>query len=261
MVKILTIGNFKGGVGKSTTSSVFTCLLGNADKHVLLIDFDPQGNSSELIEKTFQHSLQQSVSTIEAIENTDLRPAIVNVTSNIDILKADWSLAVLPELIEERFAKKDRLFVLKQLLNRIKENYDFILIDTPPTLSVYTNNAILASDYVLMVLQTQQQAYSSSVKFVQYLQQLQKDYDDSFDLLGIVPYLINKQGPVDQEVINDAEKVFGVAMTTNKIYHRERVKRWGRFGIRSDDTWDQRTLKMYDNVLNELLARVNYKER
>ncbi|MEY4714661.1 ParA family protein [Lacticaseibacillus paracasei] len=261
MVKVLTVGNFKGGVGKSTTSSVFACLLGNANKKVLLIDFDPQGNSSELIEKTFEQKLTQNVSTIQAIENTDLQPAIVKATENVDILKADWSLAVLPELIEERFAKKDRLFVLDHLLTKIKESYDYILIDTPPTLSIYTNNAILASDYVIMVLQTQQQAYSSSVKFVQYLQQLQKDYDDSFDLLGIVPYLINKQGPVDQEVINDAEKVFGIAMTTSKIYHRERVKRWGRFGIKSDDTWDQRTLKMYDNVLNELLARINYKER
>lgn len=261
MVKVLTIGNFKGGVGKSTTSSVLTCLLGNAGKHVLLIDFDPQGNSSELTEKTFQQSMTQKVSTIQAIEGRDLKPAIVNVTNSIDILKADWSLAVLPELIEERFVKKDRVFVLKYLLEKVKHNYDYILIDTPPTLSTYTNNAILASDYVIMVLQTQQQAYSSSVKFVEYLQQLQKDYDDSFDLLGIVPYLINKKGPVDQEIINDAEKVFGVAMTTNKIYHRERVKRWGRFGIKNEDRWDQTTLEMYDNVLKELLARIDYKER
>ncbi|WP_034993920.1 ParA family protein [Liquorilactobacillus vini] len=257
MVKVLTISNFKGGVGKSTTNVLFSYLLAtNKNKKVLLIDFDPQSNSSEIIAKTFpNHIVEPKLSFFEGLKKTDLTQSITKFTGNLDMLVADWKLVGLPDMLED-YKRDERRFFLRELLKPIKDNYDYILIDTPPTLSDYTNNAILASDWVIAVLQTQEQAYSSTLKFIAYLQDLAEESNSNFDLLGVIQYLVKINGKVDEEIINDAQKNLGVALFHYNIFQRERVKRFGRSGITNNDLWDKRVLYMYEQVLDEAILRM-----
>lgn len=107
-----------------------------------------------------------------------------------------------------------------------------------------------------MVMQTQEQSYSSSLKFVSYLQGLRRDYNNSFDLLGIMAYLVKKDGPVDHEVLKAANQAFGKALFHGNVFQRERVKRFGKNGIKNRDLWDKRALYMYKVVLDEAISRI-----
>lgn len=260
MAKVITIGNFKGGVGKTSLSVLFSYLLETTtDLKTLLIDFDPQGNASEIIRFTYPDTPDEKVPLIKSLQKMDVSSSIVKVTDNLDLLPADWSLSSFPDVIEE-LKKNQRNFLLDEALEKVKKDYDIILIDVPPTLSGYTNNAVIASDYILMVLQTQQQAYSSSLKFVDYLRTLKTDYTAKFDLLGVVNYLIKKDGKVDQEIIEKARETFQDALYTNEIYHRERVKRYGKEGISNTDIHDGRVLDMYNKLLSETFDRIKLME-
>lgn len=255
MTKVITIGNFKGGVGKTTTSCLFSYLLAQRKKRVLLIDFDPQGNASEIMEKTYpENILSPKISFIDGLKKFDLAESITKFTNYFDMLVSDWALSAFPDMLEE-YTKNERKYLLDNLLRKVKDNYDYVLIDVPPTLSNFVNNAVLASDYVIAVLQTQEQAYSSTLKFISYLQDM-SEYESHFDLLGIIQYLVKIDGRVDQEIIKDASNSLGPALFHEYIYQRERVKRFGRSGIKDNDLWDKRVLHMYKIVLDEALTRM-----
>lgn len=262
MTEVITIANFKGGVSKTTTTVMFAYILSELEnKKVLCVDFDPQANATEILNKTFPKPIKKAKSSlVDGIRNMNLTIATTTLSDNLDILGSDWELSLFPE-IAENYGKEKQYLILKALLKDIKDKYDYVLIDTPPTLSVFTNNAILASNYVVMVMQSHQQSYTSSIKFVSYLQQLRQDYAAQFDLLGIVPCLLNNTGTVDQEILKEAKKSLGEAMLTNILYNRERVKRFGRSGIANKDLWDKRTIHMYTMVLKELLKRIDNRRK
>lgn len=255
MVKVITIGNFKGGVGKTTACVLFSYLLEKKGKKVLVIDFDPQSNSTEIIKETYKTELSNKLSFYEGLKSLNLEDSIVKITNNLDLIPADWNLSKLPDLLEE-YKKSERYYLLQALIKKVKKNYDYVFIDVPPTLSGFTNNAILASDFVIMVLQTQQQAFSSSLKFVSYLKDLKEDYHSHFELLGVIQYMIKRDGKVDNEIIEASSNLFEEAVFSNKIYQRERVKRFGKNGITDNDTHDERVLFMYSELLNEIENRV-----
>lgn len=221
-----------------------------------MIDFDPQMNASEILRKTFDNPVEPEISFWEGLKKADLTKSITKFTDNISMLEASWELVELPNMLEA-YRKDERKYLLRELLKPIKGNYDYILIDTPPTLSDFTNNAIFASDWVIAVMQTQEQAYSSTLKFISYLQDLSK-YESSFDLLGVVRYLIKKNGTVDNTILKDSKKTLGKAIFDNDIYQRERVKGFGRKGITKPenyDIWDKKALYMYQMLLDEILSK------
>lgn len=260
MAYVITSSNFKGGVGKTTVNVLFAYLLSvRKHKKTLLIDLDPQGNASEILRKTYPEPISEPQFTFfEGLKQADITNSVTKFTDTLSALESDWKLVGLPEMLED-YKKDERKYLLRELLKPIKNDYDFILIDTPPTLSEYTNNAVFASDFVLAVLQTQEQAYSSTLKFISYLQDLNSGYDANFDLLGVIQYLIKKSGTVDSEIQKDAKDTFGAALFHENIYQRERVKGFGRNGIPAEkdfDIWDKKALYMYETLLNEVLVRL-----
>lgn len=221
-----------------------------------MVDFDPQANASEILRKTFDNPVEPEISFWEGLTKADLTKSVTKFTNNISMLEADWGLVGFAELLNV-YKNSDRKYYLRELLKPIKDNYDYILIDTPPTLSDFTNNAIFASNYVVAVMQTQEQAYSSTLKFIAYLQDLVK-YDNDFDLLGVIRYLVKKNGTVDRAIQRDSKKTLGNAIFDTTIYQRERVKGFGRKGITKPenyDIWDKKALYMYQTLLDEILSK------
>lgn len=257
MAQIITVGNFKGGVGKTTVCVLFSYLLEKSKRKTLLIDFDPQANSTEIVEATYPDTkLESEIDSLQPLKKGSFKSHIIEVSDYLSIVPADWNLSKFPDFIED-FKKEERNYLLQYMIKEIKDDYDYIIIDVPPTLSYFTNNAILASDYVIMVLQTQQQAFSSSLKFISYLKDLKSDYHSNFELLGVVQYLVKKDGKVDNEIIKISNETFGDAIFSHQIHQRERVKRFGKNGIKDNDLHDERVLFMYSELLSETIERIN----
>ena len=147
---------FKGGVGKSKLSTMFAYLTDKLNLKVLMIDKDLQATLTKDLAKTFKVELPR-VNFYEGLKNGNLASSIVHLTDNLDLIPGTFDLMLLPKLTRSwTFENESRL--LATLLAPLKSDYDLIIIDTVPTPSVYTNNAIVASDYVMIPLQAEEES-------------------------------------------------------------------------------------------------------
>lgn len=260
MAKIITIANFKGGVGKTVTTVLFSYLLANKkDKKVLLVDFDPQGNASDRLFKTYGKSFDDvQVSIFQAIKDKNLEPAIVECTPNLHVIPAEADLRYFTRLLNAEFGFDYDLYpyLLDALLEPLKDKYDYIFIDVPPTISDYTDNALFATDYLAVVIQTHEEALSSAETFLPYVEELLTNIDSPIKLVAALPVLMNADGRTDQFILSEAKKIFGDYLTENVIKIRERIKAWGVFGIKDEDMHDKDVLNIYTNLLDEFLEKM-----
>ncbi|MFS0905716.1 ParA family protein [Priestia aryabhattai] len=256
MTKTITFANFKGGVGKTTASVMFSYIMNKQGKKVLLVDLDPQHNATDIIFKTYGIDSKEYNSVFDGIASKDLSQCIYGVDDNLHIIPSDLDLVGFSQyLYSHTKDKRKQSFVLDRLLSEVKGDYDYVFIDVPPTISELTNNAVVASDYVLLILQTHEQSFDASLQFIEYLRDMQ-EYNSDIDLLGAVAYLVDSRGIVDNEIIQEAENVFKNILFKNKIMNRQRIKRYGRYGITNVDTHDENAIAMFESVVNEFLERV-----
>nr|WP_021038295.1 ParA family protein [Bacillaceae bacterium JMAK1]AGQ45462.1 RepB [Bacillaceae bacterium JMAK1] len=255
--KTLNFANFKGGVGKTTTGVMVATLLSKFGHKTLVVDFDPQGNASEMLMLT---SGKQTIpkTIYEGIQDQTLMDCVMEIDENLDLIPSDMDLVGLP-LYLNKTAKNDmekRAYLMDFLLEPLKEQYDYIIIDAPPTISDYTNNAVVASDYVILVMQTHPWSYRATEKFVPYLQEMIDSYGTSIELLGIVPVLLKKDSKTDIKILENASAKYDTHLFESTIMIRERVKRYATTGITNDLIHDRKIRQMYGSLLKEILERI-----
>lgn len=264
MATIITFGNFKGGVGKTTTTVITSFLLQQKKHKVLVIDFDPQADSTEMLCRTFQHSLGKFTSVYEAMGQYDLSKGIVTLSPYLDLIPSGEDLADFNDLLIDATKGKPKEFkdfFLQKLIEQIEEKYDFIIIDVPPTSSSFSNNALLASDYIIPIMQTEEFSFRQSKNFIDRVRTLKEIHKDSpyfktnLEVLGVICYLENTKSRIDMRIVKDAEKELKDLLFKTHIYRRERVKRFARTGITDLDFHDKRVLKMYHDVVKEIIKR------
>ena len=150
--------------------------------------------------------------------------------------------------------KEERIAYFSKQLDKVRNDYDIIIIDVPPTLSVFTDSAIYATDEAIIVLQTQQRSLDGAETFFEYLQQMYNSYSNvNFDILGVLP------------VLEDAKEDFGdTALFNQIIHHMERLKRYDRTGIADkdltkSDIHDRRIHYIYSQLTKEIVQRLKDK--
>lgn len=268
MTKIITFGNFKGGVGKTTNATQVAYELSKRGANTLLLDLDPQANATNIMLKTKANLTdkidQFDSSLMAAIQNKDLSKALVNITSNLDLIGSSADFSLFPRVMEKQFSKYiDRVKYLNELLSPITKNYDYVIIDVPPTISLITDAALYASDWCVIVMQTQQQALDGASAFIQYMQQEVIDTykAPSLDLVGILPVLIQPGAPVDNLTLQNAEEEFGQDnILPTSIHQMQRLKRYGVTGITNDSRYDEKVFEVYKQVVNDILNRIKANE-
>jgi chromosome partitioning protein len=200
MGKIISLLNHKGGVGKTTSTINIGAGLVELGKKVLLIDLDPQANLSLSL------GIPRQTNTIyEALRGeSELEP--FTIRENLDVVMSTLDLSGAEmELINEA----GREYILKELFEPIKDDYDFIIIDCPPSLGLLTLNALGASDYVYIPLQTQFLALQGLAKIKQVIDKVKFRLNKNLEIGGVIATMYDARKILNRDVVDTIKKYFG----------------------------------------------------
>ncbi len=204
MGKIISVSNQKGGVGKTTTALSLSAALGVLEKKVLLIDMDPQSNATSGLGI---NSNEASLSSYDLIIGNAKASNIVIQTSspNLDLIPAKIDLVGLEiEIVNE----SSREYLLKNALEKIKEKYDFIIIDCPPSLGLITLNALTCSNSVIIPIQCEYFALEGLGKLLNTIKGVQKVHNPNLSLEGILLTMFDSRLRLSNQVKQDVKKHF-----------------------------------------------------
>jgi chromosome partitioning protein len=204
-MKVIAIVNQKGGVAKTTTTVNLATAFAAVNKKILVIDLDPQGNSStgfgisqQQRKNTIYQVLTNLIELKDAIISTDI-PNLEIITSNTNLSAAELDLTKL----------KDREYILMSLLEKIKILYDYIIIDCPPSLNLLTVNALVASDEVLIPMQCDFYSLEGLSHLLKTIEIIEKKLNPKIKIAGILFTMYDKRNRLTEQVEDDVRKCLG----------------------------------------------------
>lgn len=210
MGKIISLVNQKGGVGKTTTSINLASSLGILGKKVLLVDFDPQGNATTGvgIEKgdlkyTIHEALLGEVESNKVIIKTKFKNlSVIPATINLAGLEGEFNDKVRED---STFSKGSQL---KRVLGDVKDKYDYILIDCPPSLGILTTNSLTASDSVLIPVQCEFYAMEGILQLLNTINLARKNLNPNLDIEGVLLTMLDSRTILGLDVVEDVRSFF-----------------------------------------------------
>ena len=202
MGKIIAVANQKGGVGKTTTCVNLTCALKKRGRRVLLIDCDPQGNSTSGmgVDKTV------TPNCYDLLMNGAAAADCIRSTKYGDVLPANMNLSGCSV---ELVGSAQREYIMKNALSPVQADYDFILIDCPPSLELLTINALVAADSVLIPVQCEYYALEGIADLMRSIKMCNKRLNPELSVQGIVMTMYDGRTKLSDQVVNEVRKFFG----------------------------------------------------
>ena len=227
MGRIIAIANQKGGVGKTTTSINLSSCLANEGKKVLLVDIDPQGNATSgvgIIKQYLENTVYElflgecrisECLTQSVVDNLNVLPSNVNLSgAEIDLIGVE-----------------DREFILKKDLDQIKELYDYIIIDCPPSLNVLTVNAMVAADSVIVPIQCEYYALEGLSQLIHTINLIQERLNDKLEIDGIVFTMFDSRTNLSTEVVDNVKSNIHINIYDTVIPRNVRLAEAPSYGL------------------------------
>ena len=201
MGRVISIANQKGGVGKTTTAINLSACLSEIGQKVLTIDIDPQGNTTSGL-GVDKHAVENNVYALLLGESTIEECIIETKIENQSLISSDVNLAGAEiELI----GIDEKEYILKKAISKIKDNYDFIIIDCPPSLNMLTVNALTASDTVLVPIQCEYYALEGLSQLIHTIELVQNRLNPDLDIEGVVFTMYDARTNLSLQVVENVK--------------------------------------------------------
>lgn len=220
MTAIITVANQKGGVGKTTTAINLSAALANRGKRTLLIDLDPQANSTI----AFYDSGEIATSMFDVLnENRAAMSSVIKPTKDSMLFRGPGRLA-LAKLEQVLAGQFDAPYRLKDALAAILKEYDYIVLDTPPSLGILTVNALVASTHLLVPIQAAYFAIEGTDDLLETYERIRARPNPSLKVLGVVITLFDKRTNISRDTHGQIRTVFGEVLFKTKISKNVRLE-------------------------------------
>ena len=226
MGKIIAFANQKGGVGKTTSAVNIAASVGILGKSVLLIDLDPQGNTTsgvginkKNLKSTSYELLIDEIDAAQAVVETEFKNLSV-IPSNISLAGAEFDLYQLD----------NREYRLKKQLETVKDNYDYIFIDCPPSLGMITVNALAAADAVIIPMQCEYYALEGLSQLMITIRKIKQLYNPDLEICGILITMFNGRLILTMQVISELKKYYADKLFKTPVSRNVKLSEAPSFG-------------------------------
>lgn len=255
MAKVIAFSNQKGGVGKTTTCVNLAAYTARAGKRVLVVDMDPQGNASSALgfferkdKKSVYEVLVGDINAAGAVKKTE--------TEGLDIITSSGDLAGAELELAQVMIGRER--VLDEKLEEVKEGYDFVFIDCPPSLGLLTVNSLAAADGVVVPIQCEYFALEGLSQMMNTIKLVKKFLRPAIEVEGVVITLYDGRAKLSKGVVGEIEKVFGDKVYLTKIPRNVRLAEAPSYGKPVSD-YDPKCAgaQAYEKIAEEFLRRIN----
>ena len=252
MAYVLTLANQKGGVGKTTTAVNLAAFLGKKRKSVLVIDLDPQGNATSglgIDKGELESTIYDVIVNDEPIKNSILESSAKNVNicpTNINLAGAEIELVNV----------MSREQVLKNAIKPVKNEYDYIIIDCPPSLSILTINALTASDGIIIPIQGEYYALEGLTQLVDTINIVKKKLNKNLSIRGVVLTMFDRRTQLTRQVEEEVENYFGDKVFATHIPRNVRLAEAPSHGVAIlDYDKNSKGSKAYEALATEVIKR------
>ncbi|MCR5593235.1 MAG: AAA family ATPase [Saccharofermentans sp.] len=252
MAYILTLANQKGGVGKTTTAVNLAAFLGKKKKKVLVIDLDPQGNATSGL-GIDKGQLESTIYDV-MVNDVDIKDTIWESSSdNVSICPTNINLAGAEIELVNVMSREQ---VLKNAVKSVKNDYDYILIDCPPSLSILTINALTASDGIIIPIQGEYYALEGLTQLVDTINIVKKKLNKNLSILGVVLTMFDRRTQLTRQVQEEVENYFGDKVFSTVIPRNVRLAEAPSHGV-AILNYDKHSkgAKAYESLAAEVIKR------